>query len=55
MRLGRMAVSLLRMFGGGGVFAFTVCIRGRTVGFRRLFMVLGGLCMGFFRHGFLHV
>jgi len=54
MRLGRMAMSLGSMFGRGGVFAFSVCFRGGTVGFRRLFMVLSGLCMGLFRHCFLH-
>ncbi len=54
MRLGRMAMRLGGMFSRGGVFAFSVCLRGGTVGFRRLFMVLGGLCMGLFRHGYLH-
>ena len=54
MRLGRMAMRLGGMFGRGGVFAFSVCLRGGTVGFRRLFMVLGGLCMALFRHGYLH-
>ena len=54
MRLGRMAMRLGGMFSRGCVFAFSVCLRGGTVGFRRLFMVLGGLCMGLFRHGYLH-